>query len=125
MSRYLRVQPLKPKYATTTAEAFKLKITTKQPKKIWVDKGTQFKGSFEALCKKKGIKTYSTESEKKSAFAERIIRSWKNLFYKYLEGKWTFSYIDKLQDFVNAIHSRTNLVINLAPNKVTKKMFLA
>ena len=39
MSRYLRVQPFKSKYATTTAEAFKLMITTKQPKKIWVDKG--------------------------------------------------------------------------------------
>ena len=57
MSRYLRVHPLKPKYATTTAEAFKLMITTKQPKKVWVDKGTEFKGSFEALCKKKGKNT--------------------------------------------------------------------
>ena len=121
MSRYLRVQPLKSKYATTTAEAFKLMITTKQPKKVWVDKGTEFKGSFEALCKKKGINTYSTESEKKSAFAERNIRSLKNLIYKYLEDKWTYSYIDKLQDFVNAINSRTNRVTNLAPNKVTKK----
>ena len=73
MSRYLRVQPLKSKYATSTAEAFKLMITTKQPKKVRVDKGTEFKGSFEALCKKKGIKTYSTESEKKSTFAKRNI----------------------------------------------------
>ena len=121
MSRYLRVQPLKSKYATTTAEAFKLMTTTKQPEKVWVDKGTEFKGSFEALCKKKGINTYSTESEKKSAFAERNIRSLKNLIYKYLEDKWTYSYIDKLQDFVNAINSRTNRVTNLAPNKVTKK----
>ena len=121
MSRYLRVQPLKSKYATTTAEAFKLMITTKQPEKVWVDKGTEFKGSFETLCKKKGINTYSTESEKKSAFAERNIRSLKNLIYKYLEDKWTYSYIDKLQDFVNAINSRTNRVTNLAPNKVTKK----
>ena len=51
MYRYLRVQPLKSKYATTTAEAFKLMITTKQPQKVRVDKGTEFKGSFEALCK--------------------------------------------------------------------------
>ena len=121
MSRYFRVQPLKSKYATTTAEAFKLMITTKQPEKVWVDKGTEFKRSFKALCKKKGINTYSTESEKKSAFAERSIRSLKNLIYKYLEEKWTYSYIDKLQDFVNAINSRTNRVTNLAPNKVTKK----
>ena len=121
MSRYLRVQPLKSKYATTTAEAFKLMITTKQPKKVWLDKGTEFKGSFEALCKEKGIKTYSTESEKKSAFAEGNILSLKNLNYKYLEDEWTYSYIDRLQDFVNANYSRTNRATNLAQNKVTKK----
>ena len=40
MYRYLRVQPLKSKHATTTGEAFKLMITTKQPKEVWVDKGT-------------------------------------------------------------------------------------
>ena len=40
MSRYLRVQPLKSKYATATAEAFKNMIKIKQPKKLWVDKGT-------------------------------------------------------------------------------------
>ena len=38
-----------------------------------------------------------------------------------MEDKWTYSYTDKLQDFVNAINSRTNRVTNLAPNKVTKK----
>ena len=121
MSRYLRVQPLKSKYATTTAEAFNQMIKTEKPKKVWVDKGTEFKGSFKTLCEKKGIKTYTTESEKKSAFAERNIRSLKSLIYKYLEDKWTYSYIDNLQDFVNTINSRTNRVIKLAPNKVTKK----
>ena len=121
MSRYLRVQPLKPKYATATAEAFKKMIKIKQPKKLWVDKGTEFKESFQSLCDKKGILTYTTESEKKSAFAERNIRSLKSLIYKYLEHKWTYSYIDKLQEFVHTINSRTNRVIKKAPNKVTKK----
>ena len=121
MSRYLRVQPLKSKYATTTAEAFNQMIKTEKPKKVWVDKGTEFKGSFKSLCEKKGIKTYTTESEKKSAFTERNIQSLKSSIYKYLEDKWTYSYIDKLQDFVNTINSRTNRVIKLAPNKVTKK----
>ena len=32
-----------------------------------------------------------------------------------------YSYIDKLQDFVNVINSRTNRVTNLVPKKVTKK----
>ena len=34
LSRYLRVEPLKSKYATTTAEAFKRMIKHKQPKKV-------------------------------------------------------------------------------------------
>ena len=38
-----------------------------------------------------------------------------------MEGKWTYSYIDKLQDFVNTINSRTNRVTKIAPNEVTKK----
>ena len=86
-------------------------IKIKQPKKIWVDKGTEFKGSFQSLCDRKGILTYTTESEKKSAFAERNIRSLKSLIYKVFEHKWTYSYIDKLQEFVHTINSRTNCVI--------------
>ena len=52
LSRYLRVKPLKSKYATTTADAFKKMITSKRPKKVWVDAGTEFKGSFSTLCLK-------------------------------------------------------------------------
>ena len=121
MSRFLRVQPLKSKYATSTEEPFKQMIKTKQPKKVWVDKGTEFKGSFKTLCEEKDMETYTTECEKKSAFAERNIRSLKGLIYKYLEDKWTYSYIDKLQDFVNTINSRTNRVTKIAPDEVTKK----
>ena len=98
-----------------------IKDKDKNRQKVWVDKGTEFKGSFKTLCENKGIKTYITESEKKSAFAERNIRSLKILIYKYLEDEWTFSYFDKLQDFVNTLNSRTNRVINLAPNEVIKK----
>ena len=75
-------------------------------------------------------KPYATNEEliytallvkKKSAFAERNIRSLKNIIYKYLEEKWTYSYIDKLDQFVKTINSRVNRVNKLAPKKVTKK----
>ena len=67
--------------------------------------------------------------KKKTVFAERNIRLLKVLrnirllkgLIKYLEDKWSYSYIDKLQDFVNTINSRTNCVTKLAPNKFTKK----
>ena len=42
------------------SRSFQTNDNNKTIQKIWVDKGTEFKGSFEALCKKKGIKTYST-----------------------------------------------------------------
>ena len=98
LSRYLSVEPLKSKYATTTADAFKKMIKNKQPKKVWVDAGTEFKSSFSTLCQRKYIEIYKVFSEKKSAFVERNIRSLKNLIYKYLEDKsatrkwfWGFS----------------------------------
>ena len=121
LSCYLQVEPLKTKYAKETTEAFKKMIKTKQPKKVWVDKGTEFKGEFEKLCIKREIIKHNTHSEKKSAFAERNIRSLKSIIYKYLELEWTYSYIDKLQSFVQTINSRVNRITKLAPNRVTRK----
>ena len=121
LSRYLRVEPLVSKDAAETVKAFKKMIRNKRPEKLWVDKGTEFKGVFKKLCDQKGIEMYSTHSETKSAFAERNIRSLKNIIYKYLEDKWTWSYIDRLQDFVSTINTRINRVTKLAPSKVTKK----
>ena len=120
-SRYLRVEPLKRKNATETAKAFRNMIKHKQPQKVWVDDVTEFLGAFKTLCNKRGIHLYSTFSERKSAFAERNIRSLKNFIYRYLEEKWTYSYINNLDQFVKTINSRVNRVTKLAPNKVTKK----
>jgi len=122
LSRYVRVQPLKNKYALTTATAFAKMINRKvKPEKVWTDKGTEFKGAFEAFCQRKGIETYTTQSETKSAFAERNIRSLKNIIYKHLEEKWSYTYLPHLQDFVRTINTRVNRVTKLAPAKVTKK----
>ena len=121
LSRYLRVEPLKTKYATETAKAFRNMIKHKQPQKVWVDDGTEFLGAFKTLCNKRGIHLYNTFSERKSAFAERNIRSLKKIIYRYLEEKWTYSYINNLDQFVKTINSRVNRTTKLAPNKVTKK----
>ena len=55
-----------------------------------------------------------------SVFAERNIRSLKNIIDRYLEEKWTYSHIGKLDDFVKTINSRVNRTTKLAPNKATK-----
>ena len=112
---------MRSKSAPDTAKAFKKMIEKVKPQKIWSDKGTEFKGAFKVLCDEEGIETYTTASETKSAFAERNIRSLKNIMYKHMENKWTYQYINKLAQFVQTINSRVNRVTKLAPNKVSKK----
>ena len=46
LSRYLRVQPMKALYAKDAVEAFKKMIKQKKQKRVWTDKGTQFKGEL-------------------------------------------------------------------------------
>ena len=130
LSRFVRVQPMTNKSAPTTAKAFAKMLSgggggkrgrVVKPEKVWTDKGTEFKGAFQLLCDKKGIHTYTTNSETKSSFAERNIRSLKNIMYKYLEDKWTYTYLSNLQDFVKTINGRVNRVTQLAPSKVSKR----
>ena len=64
LSRYLRIEPLKSKYATTT---------------------TEFKGNFKTRHQKINIGIYQIFSKKETAFAERNIRSLRNNIYNYLE----------------------------------------
>ena len=96
LSRYLRVQPMKALYAKDVVEAFKKMIEQKKPERVWTDKGSEFKGEFKKFCEKKEIHLYTTENETKSAFAERNIRSLKNIIHKYLEENWTWTYIKQL-----------------------------
>ena len=63
-----------------TVRAF-LTMTTKnkRPKKISVDKGTEFAGEFQNLCKAEGLQIESTMIEIKTAFAECTIRFLKQI----------------------------------------------
>ena len=56
-------------------------------------------------------------SETKAAFAERTIRSLKNLLYRYMEDNG-YKYLHKLTQFVTALYSRRNCSIDLIPKNV-------
>ena len=84
--RVVNAMGMKTKDFQETVKAFSFMITKKnRPKKIWVDKGTEFAGAFKKLCAAEWIQVYSTMSETKAAFAERTIRSLKNILYRYME----------------------------------------
>ena len=79
--RTVNAKALKTKDSPDTVKAFSSMFTKKsRPKKIWLDKGSEFAGAFKKFCVAEGIKVYSTMRETKAAFAERTIRSLKKIF---------------------------------------------
>ena len=73
LSRYLRVQPMVSKSASSCLEAFKKMLKPQDPSqnpvKLWSDQGTEFGGEFKKFCKEHGIQIYHTYSEPKSCLA--------------------------------------------------------
>ena len=56
------------------------------PEKLWVDKSTEYGGTFKKIFyKKNDVEVYSTMSGTKAAFAERSIQSLKHIVYRYIE----------------------------------------
>ena len=116
---------MKTKDSQETVKTFLCMITKRnRPKKIWVDKGTEFAGAFEKFCTAEGIPVYSTMSETKAAFAERTIRSLKNILYRYMED-FGYKYIHKLPHVVTTLNSRRNSSIDMRPNTVKNCDFMS
>ena len=61
-------------------------------------------------------------SETKAAFAERTIRSLKNILYRYMEDNG-YKYIHELNQFFITLNSRRNCSIGLIPKNVKKSDF--
>ena len=70
----------------------------RNPKKIWVDKGSYL---MKGWLQDKNIDMYSTHHGGKSAAAERLARTLKNKIYKYMISIAKNLYIVKLDDMVD------------------------
>ena len=95
-----------------------------RPKKIWVDKGTEFAGAFQKFSTVEGIQAYSTMSQTKLAFAERTTRSLKNILYRYMKD-YGYKYIHKLPQFITTLNSKRNSSIDMRPNTVKNCDFMS
>ena len=116
---------MKTKDSQETKTAFSSMITKRnRPKKLWVDKGTKFAGAFKKFCAAEGIQVYSTMSETIAAFAERTIRSLKNILCRYMED-FGYKYIHKLSQFITTLNSRRNSSIDMRPNTVKNCDFMS
>ena len=123
--RSVNAKEMKTKESQETVKAFSSTITKRnRPKKIWVDKGTDFAGAFTKFCTAYGIQVYSTMSETKAAFAEGTIRSLKNILYVYMED-FGYKHIHKLPQFITTLNSRGNSSIDMRPNTVKNCDFMS
>ena len=123
--RTVSAKGMKTKDSHEIVKAFSFMITKRnRPKKIWVDKRTEIAGAFEKFCAAEGIQVYSTMSETKAAFAERTIRSLKNILYRYMEVLG-YNYIHKLPQFVTFSNSRRNSSIDMRPNTLKNCDFMS
>ena len=63
-------------------------------------------------------------SETKAAFAERMIRSLKNILYRYMED-FGYKYIHKLPQLITTLNSRRNSLVDMRPNVVKNCDFMS
>ena len=123
--RTVDTKGMKTKDSKVKVKTFSKMITKKKrPKKSWVDQGTEFAGEFKKFCSAEGIEIYSTMSETKAAFAERTIRSLKNILYRYMED-YGYKYNHKLPQFIGTMNSRNNRSIDMKPNHVRNSDFMS
>ena len=123
--RTVNAKGMETKDTQETVKAFSSMITKRsRPKKICVDKGTEFAGALKKFCAAEGIQVDSTMSETKAAFAERTIRLLKNILYRYMED-FGYKYIHKLPQFIATLNSKRNSSIDMRPNTVKNFDFMS
>ncbi len=63
-------------------------------------------------------------SETKAAFADRTIRSLKNILYRYMED-YGYKFLHKLPQFIATLNSRRNSPIDMRPNTLKNWDFMS
>ena len=126
-SKYAWLGPLKDKKGVSTVNAFQkiLNNSARKPKKIWVDKGSEFyNNSFKKLLEGNDIEMYSIHNKGKSVVAERFIRTLKTKINKYMTSISENVYIDKLDDIVNKYNNTCHRAMKMKPVDVKNNTFI-
>ena len=68
---------------------------------------------------------YATHNDGKSVVAERFIRTFKNIIYKYMTSVSKNVYIDKLDDIVNKVSNTYHSTIKMKPVDVKPNTYIS
>lgn len=121
-SKYLWIRPLKTKQGKEVGKSLgSILREGRSPNRIRTDKGSEFKSKeVKKILEKHHIQHLYAQNETKAAIAERVIKTIKSKLYRYFTFKRDYTYIDRLQDFVNSYNTTYHRSIGMAPNQVTK-----
>ncbi|KAK3099205.1 hypothetical protein FSP39_000987 [Pinctada imbricata] len=122
-SKFLWMRTTKDKKGDSIREAFQdIFSEARKPTRIRTDKGQEFRSkSVNALFKDRNIEhLYAQNTEIKTNYAERVIKTIKTKIYRYMTFKQSNRYVDHLQDFVRNYNSSYHRTIGMAPDKVTE-----
>ena len=126
-SKYAWVVPLKHKKGVTIVNAFQsiLNESKRKPKKMWVDKGSEFyNSSMKSWLQDNNIEIYSTHNEGKSVVAERFIRTLKTKIYNLHDFNIKNVYIEKSDDIVNEYNNIYHRTIKIKPVDVKDNTYI-
>jgi len=121
-SKYAWCTPLKDKSSATVLNSLKeiIEKSGKQPKFIWVDKGTEFYNKdFKKWADSKDITIYSTYGESKSMIAESFIKTLKTNLQKYFTETNSRNWVDVLPKIVKEYNNHKHTTIKMTPTEAT------
>ena len=112
--------PLQGRQAITAA--FGQVLTTanpRHPRRLQTDKGKEFFNSnFQANIKRHDIYHFASESDQTAAVVKRFNRTIKTRILTYLSDRGTVSWVDVIQNLVNAYNHSRHRSIGMAPADV-------
>lgn len=121
-SRYLWVVPLRNKMGVEIVAGMKFIFAGgRKPWTMRTDKGREFNNkTFEAFITEMGVKHFVTQNETKANYAERVIRTVKDIMYRYFTANKTYRYLENLNELVANYNTRPHRSLgDVAPAEVT------
>ena len=120
LSKYAWAIPLKQKRGEDIVNAFKSIFTTRKPKSLQSDSGSEYKNkAFQKFLKQEGVRFFTTFNNTKASVVERFNRTLKTKMWKYFTHYHTYCYIDVLDQLMQSYNHTYHSSIKRAPVEVT------
>ena len=120
-SKYGWAVALKTKTGIEVSGALSKIFDERTPKKLWVDRGSEFYNTnVDKLLKKHNIEIYSTNNDEKCSVIERWNRTIKRYLWKYFTANSTHKWIDILQALITRYNTKDiHRSIGMTPAKAS------